>query len=426
QSYFADGTSSHQLPVFLEPISNVTVPAGRDVRLACVVDHLGSYKVAWIQKDRSAILTVGIHVITRNTRISVTHDGHRTWYLSIRDVRPGDAGTYMCQVNTETVRSQVGIVAVVVPPYIKDDMSSSDVSLVEGAGVTLACSARGSPIPTISWRREDASHVKINHTTSLLEVPGPLLRMSEMSRTGMGAYLCIASNGIPPSVSKRINVEVKFVPTVYVPHQLVDVPEGESVTLECYVEAWPQGLNYWKRPDGITILHNDKKYQSQQTSGSQNYKRHMLLTIRDANADDSGEYNCIANNSQGGAQQVVTVSVSKPSIFPMKNPNTINKGSNKGKSYGKNALSSVNWSKTREVSTGEKESYDDNLLTDEQYNNNHQHENLRHLTEEDILDMISFGNSAAASSRRILLVNHWMLMFATFCWMGIIFNSVKS
>ncbi|CAL4248122.1 unnamed protein product, partial [Meganyctiphanes norvegica] len=100
--------------------------------------------------------------------------------------------------------------------------------------------------------------------------------------------------------------------------------------------------------------------------------------------------------------------------------------SNKGKSYGKNALSSVNWSKTREVSTGEKESYDDNLLTDEQYNNNHQHENLRHLTEEDILDMISFGNSAAASSRRLLLVNHWILIFATLCWMGIIFNSVKS
>lgn len=32
--------------------------------------------------------------------------------------------------------------------------------------------------------------------------------MSKISRLDMGAYLCIASNGVPPSVSKRIKVSV--------------------------------------------------------------------------------------------------------------------------------------------------------------------------------------------------------------------------
>ena len=43
----------------------------------------------------------------------MTHDGHRTWFLSIKNVRPADAGTYMCQVNTEVVTSQVGHINVV-------------------------------------------------------------------------------------------------------------------------------------------------------------------------------------------------------------------------------------------------------------------------------------------------------------------------
>ncbi|XP_066963227.1 lachesin-like [Macrobrachium rosenbergii] len=204
-------TASKGNPVFLEPISNVTVPAGREVKLACVVDNLASYKLAWIQRDRSAILTVGQHVITRNNRIGVSHDGHRTWYLNIRDVKPADAGTYMCQINTEVAISQTGHVDVVVPPYIKDDMSSRDVRLLEGNSVTLACSARGSPVPTIKWRREDNANISLNLTTSMLEVPGPLLHLPQVTRTDMAAYLCIASNGIPPSVSKRIQVEVKCI-----------------------------------------------------------------------------------------------------------------------------------------------------------------------------------------------------------------------
>ncbi|XP_076041779.1 protein amalgam-like [Oratosquilla oratoria] len=175
-----------QTPEFLEPISDVKVPAGRDVRLACVVDHLGPYKLAWILQDRSAILTVGSHVITRNPRISVTHDGHRTWYLSIKKVRPGDAGAYMCQVNTEVVTSQVGHVSVVVPPSIKDDMSSRDVRVTEGSDVTLACGARGSPVPTIKWRREDNMKIQINKSLSSYNTKEGPYEKSSLSSVNWG------------------------------------------------------------------------------------------------------------------------------------------------------------------------------------------------------------------------------------------------
>ena len=42
----------------------------------------------------------------------------------------------------------------------------------------------------------------------VLEHKGEVLTLSKVSRMDMGAYLCIASNGYPPIVSKRILVSV--------------------------------------------------------------------------------------------------------------------------------------------------------------------------------------------------------------------------
>lgn len=43
-------------------------------------------------------------------------------------------------------------------------------------------------------------------------VDGENLTISKVSRLHMGAYLCIASNGVPPSISKRVvlMVQCKF------------------------------------------------------------------------------------------------------------------------------------------------------------------------------------------------------------------------
>lgn len=140
--------------------------------------------------EQSAILTVHNHVITRNPRISVTHDKHdkhKTWFLHIANVQEEDKGRYMCQINTVTAKTQFGYLHVVgkhinnfafdstlfrvhgwavdgnshsnwkcnfhpqVPPNIDDAQTSTDVVVREGANVTLKCRANGSPPPTIRW-----------------------------------------------------------------------------------------------------------------------------------------------------------------------------------------------------------------------------------------------------------------------------------
>ena len=70
-------------------------------------------KVAWIHKDKKAILTIQNHVITRNPRVEVSQKGLETWNLHIRDVQKGDQGAYMCQINTAKAKTRIGHLNVV-------------------------------------------------------------------------------------------------------------------------------------------------------------------------------------------------------------------------------------------------------------------------------------------------------------------------
>ncbi|XP_076222593.1 lachesin [Nomia melanderi] len=298
-------------PEFVADIGNKTVPAGRNVKLDCSVKDLGLYKVAWMLFDKGAILTVQHHVITRNPRISVSHDKHRTWSLHIKEVQEDDEGKYMCQINTATAKTQYGYLHVVVPPNIEDFQTSSDAVVRENANVSLTCKATGRPKPSIIWKRDDGSMININKTLSVLEWPGETLEMTRISRLDMGVYLCIATNGVPPSVSKQIKVSVDFPPQLWIPHQLVGTPLGYAVTLECHIEAHPISLNYWTREDGVMIRETNKS-RATNTPHKPFYKTHMTLVIYDVQEEDYGSYKCIAKNSRGETDGTIRLYKSLP------------------------------------------------------------------------------------------------------------------
>ena len=44
--------------------------------------------------------------------MTVAHNGHNTWRLHISNVQRNDSGHYMCQINTEPMVSQIGMLEV--------------------------------------------------------------------------------------------------------------------------------------------------------------------------------------------------------------------------------------------------------------------------------------------------------------------------
>ncbi|KAH8376669.1 hypothetical protein KR093_000736, partial [Drosophila rubida] len=308
------------MPRFAEPIANVTVSIGRDALLACVVENLKGYKVAWVRVDTQTILSIHHNVISQNNRISLTYNDHRSvssaaasrlnysfqleialqWYLHIKEVEETDRGWYMCQVNTDPMRSRKGYLQVVVPPMIVEGMTSNDMVVREGQNVSLMCKARGYPEPYVMWRREDGEEMLIGGE-HVNVVDGELLHITKVSRLHMAAYLCVASNGVPPSISKRVHLRVQFPPMLSIPNQLEGAYVGQDVMLECHTEAYPASINYWTTERGDMIISDTSragdKYET--TSTVSGYTKYMKLKIRAVGPNDFGTYRCVAKNSLG-------------------------------------------------------------------------------------------------------------------------------
>ncbi|XP_060537057.1 lachesin-like [Cylas formicarius] len=295
-------------PEFLAPLENHTVPQGRDIFFTCVVNHLSSYKVAWIKSDNKAILAIHTHMVAQNPRLSVTHNGHNTWKLHVQKVQREDSGTYMCQINTDPMRSQMGILEVVIPPDILPDNESSESSgVVEGGTIRLRCRATGVPLPTVNWKREDGKNIIIRHELgrekSVSSFDGEILTLTNVQRTDMGVYLCIAKNGVPPLVSKRFDVVVHFHPLIIVTNQLLASPIARDVVMQCGVQASPKAMNHWMRDTGEKIIPSEKHEMEEKIVNE--YSLEMNLKIRNIERKDIGGYICTSSNALGKAEGTV-------------------------------------------------------------------------------------------------------------------------
>ncbi|XP_076236119.1 lachesin isoform X2 [Calliopsis andreniformis] len=341
-------------PEFLALLENHTVIQGRDVSFTCVVNHLQSYKVAWIKSDSKAILAIHTRMVAHNPRLSVTHNGHNTWKLHVTNVQPDDSGTYMCQVNTEPMRSQTGHMKVVIPPDIMDLDDSADLlTTKENSDLRLRCRATGTPKPTVTWRREDGRNITLRTENGVQRVSsykGEELQLMGILRQEMGSYLCIASNGVPPTVSKRYYVNVRFEPLIKVPNQLVAAPANSDVVLHCYVESSPKALNTWYRDDGIKLLPDEKHDLSEVALNDYAYQ--LNLTIKRLDRDDFGSYTCSAENLLGKAEGIIRLQelhLPRTTLAPLHNIQLVEKhgsrkqNERKGRpySYGREGVDSL-------------------------------------------------------------------------------------
>ncbi|XP_029678338.1 lachesin-like isoform X1 [Formica exsecta] len=333
-----DSTSTATGPIFVSPVGNQTAAIGREVVFSCSVRNISirKYKVGWLRNSDQTILSIHTRIVTHNARISVSYESggssgsggasggtfgvtgssqateevvNGTWRLHIRQLKETDRGCYMCQINTSPMISELGCLDIHVPPDIVYGDTSADLAVAEGDNATLSCRATGHPPPRVSWRREDGEPIVIRAPTaggSAFErhdhYNGSLLHFHRVERRQMGAYLCIASNDVPPAVSKRVTLAVNFAPVVKAPNQLLGSPLGTDVQLECYVEAFPNTINYWVKNQRGTedemLLEGPKYNVREERTG---YTVLMWLLIKKFTEKDVGSYKCVSTNSLGKA-----------------------------------------------------------------------------------------------------------------------------
>ncbi|KAI5732403.1 hypothetical protein M8J77_026306 [Diaphorina citri] len=184
-----------------------------------------------------------------------------------------------------------------IPPTIVGSehiFSSSPIVVREGDNVRLRCVATGHPKPSIIWKTSENKPITLGSWKDSA-VASSTLNFTRINRINMGAYMCLADNGLAPAANQTFNIEVHFPPQILIRNRRVGVPIGRTATLECEVEAFPLSVRYWEFIDGTLIEHDGVKYSiSDVDKGS--YQYIMQLNISNVNISDFDTYRCISKN----------------------------------------------------------------------------------------------------------------------------------
>uniref|UniRef100_A0AAZ3R497 Roundabout, axon guidance receptor, homolog 1 (Drosophila) n=1 Tax=Oncorhynchus tshawytscha TaxID=74940 RepID=A0AAZ3R497_ONCTS len=257
---------------FRQNPADVMVAAGEPAVLECMPPRgHPEPSISW-KKDSA-------NIDDRDERITI-----RGGKLMITNARKGDAGKYVC---VGTIWWEM-IAELTRPSFMK--RPGSQVVLVDQS-VEFRCEARGDPVPTVRWRKEDGDlpkgryEIREDHT----------LKIRRLTSADVGSYTCMAENMVGRAeASATLTVHVPPVFVVRPRNQVVAV--GRTVTFQCEATGNPQPAIFWQREGSQNLLFS---YQPPQPSSRVSVSQTGDLTITDAERSDVGYYSCQALNIAG-------------------------------------------------------------------------------------------------------------------------------
>ncbi|XP_071380763.1 roundabout homolog 1 [Centroberyx affinis] len=264
---------------FRQNPADVIVAAGEPAVLECQPPRgHPEPSISW-KKD-------GTNIDDRDERITI-----RGGKLMITNARKSDAGKYVC-VGTNMVGERESEIAELTvlerPSFVR--RPGSQVVLVDQS-VEFRCEARGDPVPTVRWRKEDGDlpkaryEIREDHT----------LKIRRLTSADVGSYTCVAENMVGKAeASATLTVHVPPAFVVRPRNQVVGV--GRTVTFQCEATGNPQPAIFWQREGSQNLLFS---YQPPQPSSRFSVSQTGDLTITDAERSDVGYYSCQALNIAG-------------------------------------------------------------------------------------------------------------------------------
>lgn len=272
--------------------------------LPCSIQNLGTTRVMWMSQYNVAI-TLDDRIILPDSRYSIAREYEKDWGLVINNVKSTDEGVYKCVVSSYPILEKEVSLIVLVSPTIDNQMTSNNMAVSEFDDVTLRCHVSGNPTPEITWYRrvtgsdhQSLARERLQHTGNILNIP-------QITRHSAGEYICHASNGIEPSASKNITVDVLYAPEIETMMRNMGQYIGRDSTLECTAEGSPTPDMKWYI-NGQRIADSWKFKVTNYVEPLDGVVTSALL-IRNIDRMDYRVYTCEAENAHGTAEHNITV-----------------------------------------------------------------------------------------------------------------------
>uniref|UniRef100_A0A034VYZ1 Muscle M-line assembly protein unc-89 n=2 Tax=Bactrocera dorsalis TaxID=27457 RepID=A0A034VYZ1_BACDO len=287
-------TPKAQQPSFVEPLEDVKVSVGEQLKLHARVIGFPAPEIKWIKNG------ITLHP---STSINFINNPNGLVGLSIDNVQPEDAGVYKCLiVNKEGEIEGSSTVTVCAmekkPEFIRE---LHDTNCIEGFPVKMQVKVLGNPLPDIKWfhNGQEISPKEGRYTFAEIKDNNYCLQIKEADLKDSGLYEVVASNALGTALSKaRLQVALKTDESMpEVPPRFlssirdVNANEGDEIKLSAAFTGNPVPEIIWTK-DGNTLFNDESTLIS--CDG-----KHVSLIINNAEASHSGTYNCLLANPLG-------------------------------------------------------------------------------------------------------------------------------
>ncbi|XP_049659348.1 basement membrane-specific heparan sulfate proteoglycan core protein isoform X12 [Accipiter gentilis] len=275
------------------------VKPGADVTFVCTAKSKSpAYTLVWTRQNHGT-LPAG----------AVDFNG----ILTLRNVRPEDAGVYVC-TGSNMLDMDEGTATLYVQAPSKTQMFYGPVEFMEGhrpAGTAAAptaavepaqlsvapgqpaefrCVVAGNPPPTLEW---------LGTLPPRAVVHGGTLRFSAVEPTDEGHYACRARSSAGQHTARAfLHVQAAGTPRVQVSPERTEVQEGSTVRLYCRVSGSPTATITWEKQGGTLPPQSRSEHADIAT-----------LVIPTVTAADGGIYLCVGTSAAGTARAAIEVAV---------------------------------------------------------------------------------------------------------------------
>uniref|UniRef100_A0A672YZU9 L1 cell adhesion molecule, paralog a n=1 Tax=Sphaeramia orbicularis TaxID=375764 RepID=A0A672YZU9_9TELE len=221
-------------------------------------------------------------------------------------------GTYVCFASNElgTAVSNEAVLSIDVPP-IQQKEKRVYVKAEEGSSIVLKCNPPQSSMePIIHWMDQRLLHIKLSERV-VAGKDGNLYFAHLLTNDSRDDYTCnvqylatrniLVKEPITLTVNPSNSVVRNRRPQMMRPtgsHSTFHTLRGQSLELECIVQGLPTPKVKWIRKDG--------ELSESRTTIEMHNRR---LRFSNISASDGGEYQCIAENTQGKVAHTYTVTV---------------------------------------------------------------------------------------------------------------------
>ncbi|CAI5639462.1 unnamed protein product [Oreochromis niloticus] len=272
---------------FIHHLKHVEAKEGEAVTLTCEYS-LPGVQVHW-KKGFESIRPGDKYVMRQRKTINS---------LTIKALKPEDAGQYTCQCRDHHTTAILKVHAVPIT-FIQQ---LKNMQAEEGSSVILRCEISKPGIP-VEWRKEDeVLKNSVKYQIRKRETTLELLIWKPVPEDG-GVYSCVCADQMTSATVKITALPVTFKQKL----RNVLIEEGNTATLRCELSK-PGHTVEWRK-GGDELIRNGEKYHIRQ--------RDMLIELRifDVTPEDSNIYTCICGNVETTATLTVNA---LPIVFKQK------------------------------------------------------------------------------------------------------------